>query len=158
MVCPEDIEFNAKTQRRRDATQTGEPASIRFAQPTVGASWNHHQKRAETERGLCGAPAAAARRGHAFWGSFGDFGHPHLLRLVLRTQPRSGGGSKMRPPTASSRFLLSSEVPLIRLEPVAKVPVLHLCRKLCRSLGRKMPDPTKAHDKVFSSADFCNSL
>src|SRR5437016_7169139 len=30
-------------------------------------------------------------------GSFGDFGHPHLLRLVLRTQPRSGGGSKMRP-------------------------------------------------------------
>src|SRR5213596_1189514 len=44
-----------------------------------------------------GAPAAAARRGHAFWGSFGDFGHPHLLRLVLRTQPRSGGGSKMRP-------------------------------------------------------------
>src|SRR5437773_186442 len=48
-------------------------------------------------RTVCGAPAAAARRGHAFWGSFGDFGHPHLLRLVLRTQPRSGGGSKMRP-------------------------------------------------------------
>ncbi len=25
--------------------------------------------------------------------SFDDFGHPHLLRLVLRTQPRSGGGA-----------------------------------------------------------------
>src|SRR2546430_13277635 len=47
-------------------------------------------------------------------------------------------------------------------EPVAKVLVLHLCRKLCRSLGRKMPDPTKvaikAADKVFNSADFRNSL
>jgi len=47
-------------------------------------------------------------------------------------------------------------------EPVAKVLVLHLCRKLCRSLSRKMPDPTKvatkAADKVFSSADFSNSL
>src|SRR5437762_4151884 len=45
-------------------------------------------------------------------------------------------------------------------EPVAKV--LHLCRKLCRSLSRKMPDPTKvatkAADTVFSSADFCNIL
>src|SRR5439155_25838031 len=39
---------------------------------------------------------------------------------------------------------------------------LHLCRNLCRSLSRKMPDPTnvatKAADKVFSSADFCNRL
>src|SRR5947207_2603680 len=39
---------------------------------------------------------------------------------------------------------------------------LYLGRKLCRSLGRKMPDPTKiatkAADKVFSSADSCNSL
>src|SRR5437773_3608362 len=49
-----------------------------------------------------------------------------------------------------------------KLEPVAKVLVLHLCRKLCRSLSRKIPDPTKAAtkvaEKVFSSADFCNSL
>src|SRR5439155_12258696 len=49
-----------------------------------------------------------------------------------------------------------------QLEPVAKVLVLHLCRKLCRSLSRKMPDPTKvatkAADTVFSSADFCNIL
>src|SRR5438094_9474999 len=49
-----------------------------------------------------------------------------------------------------------------KLEPVAKVMVLHLCRKLCRGLSRKMPDPTKvatkAADKVLSSADFCNGL
>src|SRR6266700_1147932 len=54
-----------------------------------------------------------------------------------------------------------SPAALDRLEPVAKVLVLHICRKLCRSLGRKMHDPTKAAtkaaDKVFSSADFCNS-
>jgi len=37
-------------------------------------------------------------------GPFGDFGHPHLLRLVLRTQPRSGGGSKMRPRGIPCRF------------------------------------------------------
>src|SRR6266487_6185216 len=47
------------------------------------------------------------------------------------------------------------------LEPVAKLLVLHLCRKLCRSLSRKILDPTmvatKAADKVFSSTDFCNS-
>src|SRR5438045_4240921 len=29
------------------------------------------------------------------------------------------------------------------LEPVAKVLILHLRRKLCRCLGRRMPDPTK---------------
>jgi len=43
-------------------------------------------------------------------------------------------------------------------EPVAKVLALHLGRKLCRSPGRKMPDPKKVADKVFGSDDFCNSL
>src|SRR5947199_301764 len=48
------------------------------------------------------------------------------------------------------------------LEPVAKVLVFHLCRKLRRSLSRKTPDPTNGCDKgrrqSFSSAYFCNSL
>src|SRR5205823_4739893 len=51
---------------------------------------------------------------------------------------------------------------LAKPEPQRIKLVLHLCRKLCRSLSRKMPDPTKvatkAADKVFSSADFCNRL
>src|SRR5438552_9878596 len=62
-----------------------------------GASWNHHQKRAETERGCVRSTSRSGTARPRVLGSFGDLGHPHLLRLVLRTQPRSGGGSKMRP-------------------------------------------------------------
>jgi hypothetical protein len=61
------------------------------------SSWNHHQKRAETERGCVRSTSRSGTARPRVLGSFEDFGHPHLLRLVLRTQPRSGGGSKLRP-------------------------------------------------------------
>src|SRR5436190_9981384 len=64
---------------------------------TQRTSWNHHQKRAESERGCVRSTSRSGTARPRVLGSFGDFGHPHLLRLVLRTQPRSGGGSKMRP-------------------------------------------------------------
>src|SRR5204863_4435669 len=66
------------------------------ARSPAGASWNHHQKRAETERGCVRSTSRSGTARPRVLGSFGDFRHPHLLRLVLRTQPRSGGGSKMR--------------------------------------------------------------
>ncbi len=43
---------------------------------------------------VCGAPAAAAPRGRACWDHFTAFGHSGVLRLVLRTQPRSGASVK----------------------------------------------------------------
>src|SRR2546427_55953 len=48
---------------------------------------------------LCGAPAAAVRRRRACWGHFTAFAQSSVLRLVLRTQPRSCG----RPPGRNSR-------------------------------------------------------
>src|SRR5207249_843069 len=66
-------------------------------QMALGASRNHHQKPAETERGCARSTSRSGTARPRVLGPFGDFGHPHLLRLVLRTQPRSGGGSKMRP-------------------------------------------------------------
>ncbi len=39
----------------------------------------------------CGAPAAATSRERACWDRFTAFGRSSVLRLVLRTQPRSGG-------------------------------------------------------------------
>src|SRR5437867_13363201 len=45
-----------------------------------------------------GCVRSTSRTGTARPGVFGqlsDSGYPHLLRLVLRTQPRSGGGSKI---------------------------------------------------------------
>src|SRR5438093_7268515 len=48
------------------------------------------------ERGCVRSTSRSGTARPPVLGSFGDFGHPHLLRLVLRTQPRSGGGIKMR--------------------------------------------------------------
>src|SRR5207247_9716824 len=49
-----------------------------------------------------------------------------------------------------------------KLDHVVISLILHLCLKLYRIISRKMRDPTnvatKAADKVFSSADFCNRL
>ena len=45
---------------------------------------------------------------------------------------------------------------------VAKVPVLHFVANFVEALFEKCAIPTKVatkvHDKVFSTADFCNSL
>src|SRR5207247_5871211 len=64
--------------------------------------------RTDPEDGASGSRSGTARP--RVLGSFGDFGHPHLLRLVLRTQPRSGGGSKMRPSPASGKEFLVSTI------------------------------------------------
>src|SRR5690349_11346346 len=60
-----------------------------------GASCYHQQKARKRTAAVCGA-TAAARQGYAFSAILKRVRHPHALRLVLRTQPRSGG-SKMCP-------------------------------------------------------------
>src|SRR5437016_4070205 len=108
-----------KTGRLTTTTNTWK-SSRKGDQFLPPSTWNKKMKTVDgsAQRTVCAAPAAAARRGHAFWGSFGDFGHPHLLRLVLRTQPRSGGGSKMRPFHPGSRHfhlrLKRFEIPCFR--------------------------------------------
>src|SRR5205809_5659201 len=48
---------------------------LQFVQ--AGASWNHHKSAWKRSAAVCGAPAAAAQRGHAFW--------DHSATLGIRT-------------------------------------------------------------------------
>src|SRR5207247_5415876 len=70
--------------------------------PSLAATRAHLNTTTKSTRTDRGCVRSTSRSGTARPGVFGqlsDSGHPHLLRLVLRTQPRSGGGSKkMRPP------------------------------------------------------------
>src|ERR1044071_3279685 len=79
---------------------------------------------------VCGAPAAAARRGHAFWDHSATLGHPHLLRLILRTKPRSGGGSKK--PHANGRQNNSHQ---FRVGFAPRLPAPWSRRQLCYFSG-----------------------
>src|SRR5438034_6805670 len=47
-----------------------------------------------TDRGCVRSTSRSGTARPGVFGQLSDSGHPHLLRLVLRTQPRSGGGSK----------------------------------------------------------------
>src|SRR5881392_3013497 len=65
--------------------------------------WRAHldttTKSTGTDRGCVRSTSRSGTARPGVFGQLSDSGHPHLLRLVLRTQPRSGGGSKkMRPP------------------------------------------------------------
>src|SRR5438552_6284480 len=63
--------------------------------------WRAHldttTKSTGTDRGCVRSTSRSGTARPGVFGQLSDSGHPHLLRLVLRTQPRSGGGSKMRP-------------------------------------------------------------
>src|SRR5205823_3487489 len=56
-----------------------------------------------TDRGCVRSTSRSGTARPGVFAQLSDFGHPHLLRLVLRTQPRSGGGSKMRPKKSFTR-------------------------------------------------------
>ncbi len=106
----------------------------------TGASWNHHQKRAETERGCVRSTSRSGTARPRVLGSFGDFGHPHLLRLVLRTQPRSGGGSKMRPPDPGPRPARASRDEGVVL--LAQHTAENVTRPLPKRRPRSSSDPS----------------
>src|SRR5207249_1004861 len=104
-----------------------------------------------------GCVRSTSRSGTARPGVFGqlsDSGHPHLLRLVLRTQPRSGGGSKMRPlmRTLSALLLLLTAATLARAEVKEAVPLwpegapgaLGKEEKDIPALTPYLPEPDKA--------------
>jgi len=75
----------------------------------LGAFWNHKQKRAETERGCVRSTSRSGTARPRVLGSFGDFGHPHLLRLVLppsrraKAPLRRDGGGHSRGPVVVPR-------------------------------------------------------
>src|SRR2546430_17325592 len=63
-------------------------------------AWAHLDtttKSTGTDRGCVRSTSRSGTARPGVFGQLSDSGHPHLLRLVLRTQPRSGGRSKMRP-------------------------------------------------------------
>src|SRR5262245_7568986 len=64
--------------------------------PLGGRVWIPPPKAQGNGPWLCAEHRGGRASPHVL-GSFGDFGPPHVLRLVLRAQPRFGGGSKMRP-------------------------------------------------------------
>src|SRR2546427_3988003 len=66
--------------------------------PSPGRNLDTTTKSTGTDRGCVRSTSRSGTARPGVFGQLSDSGHPHLLRLVLRTQPRSGGGSKMRPP------------------------------------------------------------
>ncbi len=66
-----------------------------LAKRSRGASDHCHRKTRGNGPRLCAErQPQRLRRGCACWGHFTAFGHSGVLRLVLRTQPRSGGRVK----------------------------------------------------------------
>src|SRR5207249_5468853 len=59
-----------------------------------------------TDRGCVRSTSRSGTARPGVFGQLSDSGHPHLLRLVLRTQPRSGGGPRCaHAPRAQDKIL-----------------------------------------------------
>src|SRR2546421_1022288 len=88
-----------KTGRFTTTTSTWKSSrkGDRFLPPST---WNKKMKTVDgsAQRTVCGAAAAATAQRPAFREKFTTGGHSGVLRLVLRTQPRSRGSVEMRPP------------------------------------------------------------
>src|SRR6266545_1126759 len=93
---PPKLKVQSPKFKRNSRLQAPKSAGAFSLGKTGGHPTTTTEKREETDRGCARSASRSSSAGRACWDHFTAFGHSSVLRLVLRTQWRSGSGGGVK--------------------------------------------------------------